>query len=54
MSTAASKVFNALDGCKKMGLTGDEMDKTWAKTKKAGQLVKFGGGFYAGLVDPKA
>jgi len=51
---AQDKVFNALDGCKKMGLTGDEMDKTWAKTKKAGQLVKFGGGFYAGLVDPKA
>merc|ERR1719473_1704139 len=51
---AQDKVFNALDACTKMGLTGDEMDKTWAKTKKAGQLVKFGGGFYAGLVDPKA
>merc|ERR1712144_172314 len=24
------------------------------EAKKAGQLVKFGGGFYAGLVDPKA
>jgi nucleoside diphosphate kinase len=51
---AQDKVFNALDACKKAGLTGDQMDKTWAKTKKAGQLVKFGGGFYAGLVDPAA
>merc|ERR1712100_910880 len=36
----------------KFGLSGDEMDTQWAMTKKAGQLVKFGGGFYAGLVDP--
>merc|ERR1711924_26636 len=47
---AQDKVFNALDGCTKLGLSGDEMDTQWAKTKKAGQLVKFGGGFYAGLV----
>jgi len=51
---AQGKVFNALDGCAKLGLTGDEMDTVWGKAKKAGQLVKFGGGFYAGLVDPKA
>merc|ERR1719326_486750 len=51
---AQDKVFNALDACTKMGLSGDEMDTQWAKTKKAGQLVKFGGGFYAGLVDPAA
>jgi len=51
---AQDKVFNALDGCKKLGIDGDTMDAQWAKTKKAGQLVKFGGGFYAGLVDPAA
>merc|ERR1712224_213262 len=51
---AQEKVFNALDGCAKLSLSGDEMDTVWGKAKKAGQLVKFGGGFYAGLVDPKA
>jgi hypothetical protein len=28
------------------------MSDEWSKTKKAGSLVKFGGGFYAGLVNP--
>ena len=51
---AQQKVFNALDACAKMGITGDEMDAVWGKAKAAGQLVKFGGGFYAGLVDPAA
>jgi nucleoside diphosphate kinase len=48
----AGKVFNAVDGCKALGITGDEMDCQWAKAKKAKKLVKFGGGFYAGLVEP--
>jgi nucleoside diphosphate kinase len=48
------KVFNAVDGCRRLGLNGDEMDSSWAKAKKAKKLVKFGGGFYAGLVDPTA
>jgi nucleoside diphosphate kinase len=48
----AGKVFNAVDGCRALGLTGDEMDCQWAKAKKAKKLVKFGGGFYAGLVEP--
>eukprot|EP01001_Neometanema_parovale_P007644 NODE_3941_length_1138_cov_206.214778_g3750_i0.p1 GENE.NODE_3941_length_1138_cov_206.214778_g3750_i0~~NODE_3941_length_1138_cov_206.214778_g3750_i0.p1 ORF type:complete len:313 (-),score=124.06 NODE_3941_length_1138_cov_206.214778_g3750_i0:140-1078(-) len=43
-------VYNAVDGCTKLGVTGSEMDTLWAKTKKAGQLVKFGGGFYCGKV----
>ena len=49
---AQDKVFNALDACTKMGLTGDQMDTAWGKAKKAGSLVKFGGGFYAGFVNP--
>jgi nucleoside diphosphate kinase len=49
----AGKVFNAVDGCRALGLNGDEMDSQWAKAKKAKKLVKFGGGFYAGLVEPK-
>jgi len=41
-------VFNAVDGCKRLGIDGATMEKQWASAKKAGNLVKFGGGFYAG------
>ena len=30
------------------------MDKQWAGAKKAGNLVKFGGGFYAGKIPAPA
>lgn len=43
-------VYNAVDGCAKLGIDGAQMDKTWANAKKAVNLVKFGGGFYAGKV----
>ena len=41
-------VYNAVDGCKKLGIDGETMDTRWGATKKAGELVKFGGGFYCG------
>eukprot|EP00906_Rhabdomonas_costata_P018744 RCo027331 len=41
-------VYNAVDACKRLGIDGEKMDQVWAKTKKANQLVKFGGGFYCG------
>jgi len=47
----SGKVFNALDGCKHLGIDADQMDKAWAKAKCAKKLVKFGGGFYCGLVE---
>lgn len=43
-------VYNAVDGCKRLGVDGLTMNKQWATTKKAGDLVKFGGGFYAGRI----
>jgi hypothetical protein len=43
-------VFNAVDGCAQLGIDGEVMDKTWGAAKKAGNLVKFGGGFYAGKI----
>ena len=43
-------VYNAVDGCKRLGIDGAKMDDTWGKAKKAGDLVKFGGGFYAGRI----
>jgi len=48
-------VFNAVDGCKRLGIDGVRMDAVWAEAKAKGNLVKFGGGFYAGKlpVGPK-
>jgi nucleoside diphosphate kinase len=40
-------VYNALDACKYLGVDADQLDKLWAKAKK----VKFGGGFYCGIVE---
>jgi len=48
---ASGKVFNAMDGCEKLGIDADQMDAQWAKCKAAKKLVKFGGGFYCGLVE---
>jgi len=47
----SGKVYNALDACKKLGITADEMDAQWGICKKAKKLIKFGGGFYCGLIE---
>jgi len=44
-------VFNAADGCEKLGCSSDEMGQKWATLKKDVTLIKFGGGFYCGKVD---
>jgi len=44
-------VFNALDGAKKLGITGDELGKRYDMLKKGEGIIKFGGGFYCGKVD---
>jgi nucleoside diphosphate kinase len=48
---AAGNVYNAMDACALLGITADEMDKQWGVCKKTNKLVKFGGGFYCGLVE---
>merc|ERR1719259_1129553 len=48
---ASGKVFNAMDGCKHLGIDAEAMDSAWGKAKNAKKLVKFGGGFYCGLVE---
>jgi len=47
----SGKVFNALDGCKELGIDADGMNTAWGKAKDAKKLVKMGGGFYCGLVE---
>jgi hypothetical protein len=39
--------YNALDACTYFGINAAELSKLWASAKK----VKFGGGFYCGLVE---
>jgi len=48
---AQGNVYNAMDACEKLGISADEMDKQWGICKKSKKLVKFGGGFYCGLVE---
>jgi len=40
-------VFNAMDACEYLKIDAAGLDKAWAPAKK----VKFGGGFYCGLVE---
>ena len=44
------RACNAMDACKRFGCTADELDAAWGKAEK---VVKFGGGFYCGLVSMK-
>mmetsp|Transcript_32235 Transcript_32235/g.32858 ORF Transcript_32235/g.32858 Transcript_32235/m.32858 type:complete len:299 (-) Transcript_32235:57-953(-) len=52
-SEALSKgiVYNATGACEYLGVDADGLDAIWGKCKKAGKLIKFGGGFYCGLID---
>ena len=45
-------VYNAMDGCAKLGIDGTQMDAIWAHAKAGGKVVKFGGGFQCGWVTP--
>jgi len=44
-------VWNAMEACANLEITADELDTEWGKAKKAKKLVKFGGGFYCGLIE---
>jgi len=48
---AQGKVYNAADACTKLGIDGSGLEKKWGKLERNVNLIKFGGGFYAGLVD---
>lgn len=44
-------VMNAADCCEHFKLSADQLNAKWAKCKKDGKMVKFGGGFYCGFID---
>ena len=41
------RVFNALDACKHLNISAEDLDAAWAKVQK----IKFGGGFYCGKIE---
>mmetsp|Transcript_23824 Transcript_23824/g.33332 ORF Transcript_23824/g.33332 Transcript_23824/m.33332 type:complete len:234 (+) Transcript_23824:65-766(+) len=43
-------VMNAKEACARYKLDASEMNERWAKAKKDGNMIKFGGGFYCGKV----
>ena len=45
------KVYNAIDGCAKLGIDGDQLDAKWGTLKRGINVIKFGGGFYCAEVD---
>jgi len=47
----SGKALNALDTKAKLGIDADALDKKWGAAKKAGKLIKFGGGFYCGYLE---
>jgi len=44
---AASRACNAMEACKRFQCTPEELNRAWVQAEK---VVKFGGGFYCGLV----
>lgn len=49
---AGGRVFNAMDACSDLGIDAKEMDEQWGICKNiTKKLVKFGGGFYCGLIE---
>jgi nucleoside diphosphate kinase len=50
-AVAQNKVLNAADACVKLNVDGDALEGLWRKIDKK-DLIKFGGGFYCGQVEP--
>jgi len=48
---AEGRAMNALDASKHLDLNAEQFEKVWGDVKKAKKMIKFGGGFYCGLVE---
>jgi len=48
---AQGVVYNAKDACDVLGVDADGLNSIWARCKKEKKLIKFGGGFYCGVID---
>lgn len=47
---AEGRAMNATDACKKLECDSEELERLWRACEPAGKVVKFGGGFYCGLL----
>jgi len=47
----AGRAVNAMDACAKWECDADTLEAAWRACEPAGKVVKFGGGFYCGLVE---
>jgi len=47
---AEDRAVNAMDACERFGLDANGLEAAWRKCEPADKVVKFGGGFYCGLV----
>mmetsp|Transcript_70910 Transcript_70910/g.163935 ORF Transcript_70910/g.163935 Transcript_70910/m.163935 type:complete len:414 (-) Transcript_70910:74-1315(-) len=45
--------LNAMDACAKFEIDAPALDKMWSECKKADKMVKLGGGFYCGKLEPE-
>ena len=46
-----NRAVNANDACKRLECSSDELEVLWRACEPAGKVVKFGGGFYCGLLE---
>jgi len=50
---SSGRVLNAKDACTKLGIDTSELNTMWVAAQGAGKVVKLGGGFYCGLLEPE-
>lgn len=50
-AVAQGRVYNAKDAAEHLKVDGDGLEKKWRKLKRGKDLIKFGGGFYCGLLE---
>ena len=50
---AEGRAYNALGACEHLGIDATQLKVVWDAATTAGKLVKLGGGFYCGLLEPE-
>lgn len=48
---AADRACNAMQACERFGIDGKELEEIWRACEKNNKVIKFGGGFYCGLIN---
>jgi len=48
---AANRACNAMQACERLGVDADGLEAAWRECEPKNKVVKFGGGFYCGLVE---